>query len=73
MAYTATLTITGVAGPGNTVTAAVYTGVSQVTFDVANSVVRFTDSDGKEQAIAVSTTLTVTVTVSSGNYTISVS
>ena len=72
MAYTASLTITGTAGPGNTVTAGVYTGVTSINIDVANSMISFVDSNGATQFIAVSTTLTVTVTVASGNWTITI-
>lgn len=72
MAYAASVTITGKAGPGLTVTAQTYTGVTDVAFNVSRSEVTLVLSSGAILTIAVATTLTVTVTVSSGNYTVTI-
>lgn len=68
----ATATITGVAGPALTVTATVFTNVTEVKFDCVNNVVSLTvEGDVKEIAITAATTITATKSGSTYTFTVS--
>lgn len=67
----ANVTVTGKAGPGLTLTAAVFSNCQSFKFDpVAQQLIL--EQNGKTITIAIATTLTVTVVVASGNYTVTV-
>lgn len=70
----ATITVTGVSGAGQALTAAVFSDVVSFTFDPVNAMLRFTNSDGKVEDIAITAATTVTVTLSgaNGNYTVEI-
>ncbi len=71
----ATITVTGVSGAGQALTAAVFSDVTEFTFDPVNAMLRFTGEDGIVQNIAITAATTVTVTLSgaNGDYTVVVS
>lgn len=68
----ATATVTGKVGPNQTVTAAVFTGVSAVRFDCVNDVIQL-DQDGKITEIAITSATTITATKSGSTYTFTIS
>lgn len=69
-----TLTITGKAGPAQTVTAQVFTNVVRFEYLTApKSVLFIQDSTGRIQEIDISAQSTWTVTLSAGNVTMTVS
>lgn len=71
---TCTATITGVIGPGNTLTSKVISGITSFSFDVVNNM--FIYSVGSQQnqiAINSATTITCTLSAAGGNYTLAVS
>lgn len=65
-------TVTGKAGPGNTVTAGVFSNLRSVTFNTAN-MLEMTDNNGKVTILDISAATVFTVTVSGVNYTVAVS
>lgn len=71
----ATLTLTGTAGPGTTVTAVVYTGVHSFTVNTANNVIQmnFVESGGSPVFVSVNAAATVTATKSGFTWTVTVS
>jgi len=69
---TASCTVTGTAGPGETITAGVFTGVTSFTFDPVNEMFSFVDSNGITRYISIAQSPTITITTSAGNYTVTV-
>lgn len=71
----ATVTVTGVAGPGITVTAAVFTNVATFGINSLNAeILEMTFSDGRGPTyISIAAATTITVTVSGANYTVTIS
>lgn len=70
----ATLTITGTAGPGNTVTANVFTDVISFEFDCVNNLLHFKQSTTSQvTTINISAATTITATKSGSTYTLTVS
>lgn len=70
-ANTISLTITGTTGAGESLTAVVFTNITELNVDVVNQIVSF-NQNGVNRQVAVGTTLTVTVTVSSGNWAVTI-
>ena len=68
----ATATVTGVAGPAQTVSAQVFTNVSQVSFDCVNDIISLTINDYVTQ-IAITSATTITATKSGSTYTFTIS
>ena len=66
-----TLTITGTAGPGNTVSATVFTGLQYVNIDMVQNLVSF-NSNG-DKCISVAAAATVTATKSCSTWTLTIS
>lgn len=65
---TATVTITGKIGPGNTVTSLVFTNVTGVNFQIANNTIDIEQADSAERHSVFDYDATATVTYSiSGN------
>jgi hypothetical protein len=71
----ATVTVTGVIGPGVTVSAVVFSNVSQFAFDCnGKEILHLEFSDGRAPVdISIAAQTTITVTVSGSAYTVSVS
>jgi len=67
----ASCTITGAAGPGNTVSAQTFNNVTSFTFDVVNQLFIF-EQNGFTRQISIALSPTITITTSSGNYTVTV-
>lgn len=65
-------TVTGTAGPGNTVSAVVYNALTSVTFDAAG-ILTLVDGNGKVIKISINGATTFTVTISGSTYTVVVS
>ena len=68
----ATLTITGKAGPELTVTAAVFTDVTSFTIDCVVNTISFTQN-GIVKTIAITSAGTITATKSGSTYTLTIS
>lgn len=68
----ATATVTGTAGPGIAVTAAVYTGVSNVEFNCTGDILSLTVS-GRVYHISITAATTITATKSGSTYTFTIS
>lgn len=64
MSYTASCTVTGKTGPGNTVTAVALADVKEITFDIAKAVVRIKYGANKVFESDYAVTVTVTDTIS---------
>jgi hypothetical protein len=75
MAGTITATVTGTIGPGNALTAAVFTNQASVEFNAVTSMLRMVDTSDKVTniSIAAATTVTVVLSAAAGNYTVTVS
>lgn len=71
--YTLQVTVTGTAGPGNTVTSAVFTNLASFKVDVVKHMLELVDNNGKVNNISIDAAATFTVTVTSGNYVVSIS
>ncbi len=70
----ATLTLTGTAGPAVTVTAAVFTNIQYFTVDTNQNTVTFKSNDtGQIQIISVAAAATVTATKSGSLWTLTIS
>jgi len=72
----ATVTVTGTVGPGNTLSAGVFSGVSEFTIDCVANMIYFTQPNAsgntrKEVSIAAATT--ITATKSGSTYTLTIS
>jgi hypothetical protein len=68
-----TVTLTGTAGAGNTVTAAVFQGVSSVNIDFDKNLVQMNQGSIVIPPIAVVAATTVTATKSGNNWTLVIS
>lgn len=75
MASVATVTVTGTAGPGAALTAAVFPNIASFTFNPGNQMFSMTDGNGKVHnvSIAAATTVTVVLSAAAGNYTVTIS
>lgn len=76
MATSASVTVTGKAGPGITVTAKTFTGVQRYVVDVGKGILTLfysSDNDGPTQEFDINAATTMTVTISSGNQTVTIS
>lgn len=69
----ATVTATGVVGAGVTLTAGVFTGVTQVTFDCVNNVLSLTGENNTVVNVSITAATTITATKSGSTYTFTVS
>lgn len=69
----ATVTVTGTAGPGVTVTAAVFTNVSSFSIDCASNMLSFTVAGGLVKQISIAAAATITATKSGSVYTLAIS
>jgi hypothetical protein len=70
----ATVTVTGTVGPGNTITAGVFTGITSCRFDTVNNMLILERGDGNspfEVSIAAATTITATKSGSTYTFTVS--
>ena len=67
------LTVTGKSGPGNTLTAAVFSGLTRLVINPDTNVVEFTDSSGYDHQVAVDDATTVTATKSGTTWTLVIS
>lgn len=68
-----TATITAPIGPGLTTTAAVYTGVRELKFDLIAASLQVMLADGSVKTFDLKATTTITATASSGTFTFTVS
>lgn len=69
-----TATVTGKVGPGDTLTAAVFTGVKSFSVDTEQGILTLVSDQGPNPlAVDISAAATFTVTISSGVYTITIS
>jgi len=66
-------TVTAPTGPGQTVTAVVFTGVTELLVQPAPQSMLFIKHDAGRSEFAINATTTFTVTPSSGNLTVTVS
>ncbi len=75
MAGVATVTVTGTAGPGNALTAAVFTDIASFTLNPVTAMLTMVDTNDKvtDVSIAAATTITVVLSAAAGNYTVTVS
>lgn len=70
----ATVTLTGTAGPGLTVTAQVFTGVTSILLDTANNVITLFAGGGPlVPPISITAATTITATKSGSTYTLTIS
>lgn len=70
----ATVTVTGTAGPGQTVTAAVFTDVTSFSIDCVNNLISITPGDGTaNKIISITAATTITATKSGSTYTLTIS
>lgn len=67
----ASVTITATTGPGDTVTAAVFTNVSSIVFDLAANMIRLV-TNGINKEFAYDAVATVTYTISGETATITI-
>lgn len=68
----ATVTVTGKVGPGLTVTAGVFTGVTNININTVNNMLQFTQ-DAVVKEIDVNAAATVTATKSGTTWTLTIS
>lgn len=77
MPATGTFTVTGTAGPGNALTAQVFTGITNFCIDIAKAMLTLEGGDAgpnpKYIAINAATTITVTLAAAAGDYTVVIS
>jgi len=69
----ATITLTGKAGAGVTLTAAVFTGITSFTIDTVNNVITMVQGSVTIPAISVASAATVTATKSGSTWTLTIS
>lgn len=67
-----TLTVTGVIGPGNSLTAAVYTGITFYHIDTVNNEISF-DQGIRTVHVSITAATTITATKSGSTYTLTIS
>lgn len=68
-----TVTVTGVAGPAQAVTAAVFTNISTFTVFSNTNILEMTDNHGKITQVSVNAATTVTATKSGNVWTLTIS
>lgn len=68
----ATLTLTGVVGPGDALTAGVFTGVTSFTVDCVNNLITFVQN-AVTREVAITSATTITATKSGSTYTLTIS
>lgn len=68
----ATLTLTGVVGPGNSITAGVYTGVTFFNVDTVNNIISF-DQGTRIVNFSITSATTISATKSGSTYTLTIS
>ncbi len=68
-----TVTVTGTAGPGNTLTAAVFTNVSSFTIDSTDNMLTMNNADGRVVDVSIAAATTITATKSGSTYTLTIS
>lgn len=68
----ATLTLTGVVGPGNALTAGVFTGVSEFSINANQNMIYFVQ-DGVHREVSVNAAATVTATKAANVWTLTIS
>lgn len=74
MPSTASATVTGKIGPGNTLTAAVYGGITEFAFVPGSSLFKYSlDGIWHQVDINAATTITIVLSAAAGNYTITIS
>jgi len=72
----ATVTVTGTVGPGNTLTAGVFTGVSEFTINAETNMLYFTQPNAQgntRKEVSVNAATTVTATKSGTTWTLTIS
>lgn len=69
----ANVTVTGTAGPGLSVTAQEFTGVTSFTVDVVNGILVLNGIAPGPKEFDISDATTMTVTISGGVYTVAIS
>ncbi len=71
---TGTATVTGKIGPGFTLTTVVILGITEFSFDIVNSLFKYSIGTQVNQIdISAATTITVVLDAAAGNYTITIS
>ena len=68
----ATVTVTGTVGPGRTLTAGVFTGVTSFTIDTVQNMIYFESSQGRKE-VSINAATTITATKSGSTYTLVIS
>lgn len=69
----ATITVTGKAGAGLTVTASVFVNINSYTMDCVNNIITMIDSSGRVTAVVIDAAATITATKSGNTYTLVIS
>ncbi len=70
----ATVTVTGVAGPAQTVTAQTFTGVTRVIFNTETNILQlYKDGSPSPIDVAITSASTITATKSGSTYTFAIS
>lgn len=69
----ATITVTGKACAGLTVTASVFVNINSYTMDCVNNIITMTDSSGRVTAVVIDAAATITATKSGNTYTLVIS
>lgn len=67
------LTVTGKSGPGNTLTAAVFSQLTRLVINPNTNIIEFTDAEGYEHQVSVDSATTVTSTKSGTTWTLVIS
>lgn len=74
MPSSATATVTGKIGPGNTLTAAVYSGITSYSFNPVTGIFTYSlDGIVHQIDIAAATTVTIVLSAALGNHTVTIS
>jgi len=68
----ATVTVTGTVGPGRTLTAGVFTGVTSFTIDTVANMIYFESAQGRKE-VSINAATTITATKSGSTYTLTIS
>lgn len=68
----ATVTVTGTVGPGRTLTAGVFTGVTSFTIDTVQNMIYFESAQGRKE-VSINAATTITATKSGSTYTLEIS
>lgn len=68
----ATVTVTGTVGPGNTLTAGVFNGVTEIKIDTVQNMLYVQANDGPHE-VSIAAATTITATKSGSTYTLTIS